>query len=407
MFCSNCGTQVADGTLFCPECGTRLNVVREGNVVSRAASTIGQNVVNQVTAMYGTQEQVDLKFGDFFCEVPKKHTHEEAEQIFICGTSTTTPDIRDAGRTWPKPWLYSRVLFLLAATFLGCMILSSTFHNPKGIPGFIVVGSFMVPIATMIFFFEANAPRNISFMEVLKMFLLGGVGSILAIYPLSAFIQGAGSGALIPAMLTGLIEELAKLALVAYFMRKRTGRNYILTGLLIGSAVGAGFAAFESAGYAFENFLDPWISIWSNGYQLESTEELRTLYTLGYNGALDVVILRGVLAVGGHVAWAAVEGAGIAIVSEGRAFEWVDLLKKEFLLLFAFPVVCHGIWDWQPIEQYLGVPFGDLILLIAIIWVLLLVLLRRGIVEVNHMANEPQPAMSVVADGQQSVPTVE
>ena len=400
MFCMMCGTTVADKALFCPHCGARIERPEPGaaakpdgaakpggaGVVSRVAG----NVVNQVNAVYGTQEQVDLKFSDFFSEVRKRHTHDEAEQTFICGTATTTPDIRVAGREWPKPWLYSRVLLLLAVTFVGCAFIASALNNPNSIPGFIVVGSFMVPVSTMVFFFEANAPRNISFLDVLKMFFLGGVGSIIAIYPMTLVLGPGGVGSLIPAMITSVLEELAKLALVAYFMSRRPGRNYILNGLLVGAAVGAGFAAFESAGYAFNGYMTPWIEYMAQGVTLDSMSMLQALYARGYSVAFSNIIMRGVLAVGGHVAWAAVEGAGVAIASDGKAFDWTDLLKRDFLILFAFPVVCHGVWDWMPLTQH-GLIYVDIVLLVVAIWVLILVLLRRGMVEVNHAARDAEP----------------
>ncbi len=47
----------------------------------------------------------------------------------------------------------------------------------------------------------------------------------------------------------GLIEEAAKAIIVAVFLFKSKRSNYILDGLLIGAAVGTGFAAFETAGY--------------------------------------------------------------------------------------------------------------------------------------------------------------
>src|SRR5258708_15844184 len=52
----------------------------------------------------------------------------------------------------------------------------------------------------------------------------------------------------------GIIEELGKLAALILIARGPRYK-YILNGLLFGAAVGAGFAAFESAGYAFPAIL--------------------------------------------------------------------------------------------------------------------------------------------------------
>ena len=53
------------------------------------------------------------------------------------------------------------------------------------------------------------------------------------------------------AFLTGVVEEIGKVVIVYWFLR-RLGKLSILSGLLIGASVGAGFAAFESAGYALK-----------------------------------------------------------------------------------------------------------------------------------------------------------
>ncbi|MFK9090737.1 PrsW family glutamic-type intramembrane protease [Bacillus salipaludis] len=55
-------------------------------------------------------------------------------------------------------------------------------------------------------------------------------------------------------IMIGIAEELAKAVTVIYFVR-RLKYKYILNGLLLGAAVGAGFAAFETAGYALRGLL--------------------------------------------------------------------------------------------------------------------------------------------------------
>ena len=80
-------------------------------------------------------------------------------------------------------------------------------------------------------------------------------------------------------MLIGLVEELAKAVIVAVFLFKIKKSNYILDGLLIGAAVGAGFAAFETAGYI-----------------------LRFGLNSGLEAMLEIIKLRGFSVPGGHVA---------------------------------------------------------------------------------------------------------
>lgn len=413
MFCTNCGSQIPDNANVCPYCGTVLSQtppaapaqqygqpaygqpaygqpVQGPSVSDRAASAVRDArmvFASSLETIRGEGKYVNLTLADLFSQVPKKHTREESDQLAICGTATTTPDIRDAGRLWMKPWLYSRVLAFGLLVFMGLVSLWLGFTNPIVLPSIMFVGSFLVPLATLIFFFEANAPRDISIVEVMQTFLLGGVLSLVATHVILVFIPGSDTGSLVPAMLTGLIEELGKLVVVAYAIKRRNRPTYVLGGLLLGAAVGAGFAAFESTGYAFEGFLEVWTMAFNPQYLLMA-------YNAGFEAVMSSVVLRGMLAIGGHVAWAAVHGAAIAIALDGRAFKPEYLASPVFLLLFFATVGLHGFWDWMPIR----VLFADQIICVVAVWAMLLVLLRRGIAEVNRAAQVAGAVASTAAD---------
>ena len=133
----------------------------------------------------------------------------------------------------------------------------------------------------------------------------------------------------------------------------------------MGAAVGAGFAAFESAGYAM-NFL------------LE----------FGWDAMLDVIFLRGFLAPGGHVAWAAITGAAMAIASQKYDQISASILTDgKFLKLFAIPVILHALWD-SPLAN-IGAEFYLLpIALTFIVWVVVLILINMALSEIaKHKTN--------------------
>ena len=352
MFCPKCGKEVDYGVTFCPHCGAKQ--VAEGK--HGFASRVVGGVTNRVESAIGSRRHVNLEFNHFFSEVFKKHTKEQAEEIFIYGTPQTTPDIREAGYRWRRPWLYSRILVVLLLSLAILLAVWILFDNPNTLPGIMLLGAFAVPFSTLVFFYEMNVPRNISFLEILEDFFMGGVASILAVHPLLIIIPGSGSEDLIPAMLTGIIEEVAKLAIIAFVMHRSNEGRYILNGLLFGAAVGAGFAAFESSGYAFTSLLE-------NGSSIDM---------------LVNIILRALLAIGGHVAWSAVTGAALSIALKRGPFTMKVFLKPEFWGLFAIPVICHGLWDWLTILVVIP--------LIIAIWIVLLVLIRRGFAEVNDVA---------------------
>ncbi len=51
--------------------------------------------------------------------------------------------------------------------------IAADMDNSNAIPGVIMIGAFTVPFSALVFFFEMNTYRNISFYEVLKVFFLG------------------------------------------------------------------------------------------------------------------------------------------------------------------------------------------------------------------------------------------
>lgn len=308
---------------------------------------------------YFGNSTVNFRLKDLFADVFKRHSLSDAEDIFICGTRYTTPPLYAVRFSWPRPWLYSRVLLIMTIAFVMLMLCLVMFDSSNAIPGVIVVGSFAMPLTTMMLFLELNAYRDVSVYKIIVTFLVGGCASLLATMILYMFITPGMD--FVGAIIIGVVEEIGKLIIV-YYTISRLRTCHILTGLLIGSAVGAGFAAFESAGYAFNFLLD----------------DEGGLYTM-----FDVIVLRGILAPGGHVAWAAITGAAIVMAKGNRRLNTDILTSGKFLKLFAIPVVLHSIWD-MPIgigEDILLIPT----LLTVAVWAVLIALINVGLTEVRNI----------------------
>ena len=365
-YCNNCGAPNQEGSLFCGSCGkSLLDNTTSGKTNSsfmqqRQTTTSGKTTwVDSLNEYVGNDRPADLNWKVLFTDVTKKHTTEDAEEIFIVGTRKTTPSVYEVSKDWPHPWLYSRVFLMFAIAFVLLWMCCSMFQNPNALPGLIVVGSFTVPLTTLILFLELNAWRNVSLYEVIKTFLVGGCASLVATLFLFSFF-GAHELDFFGAFMTGLIEETGKAVIVYYFL-KRLGKLSILCGLLIGAAVGAGFAAFESAGYA-----------------------MRYLFQGGWNVMMDVIFLRGFLTPGGHVVWAAISGAALVIASKARCEVSSNLFfDPKFLRLFIIPIVLHSIWD-SPLsaiasQMYL-IPIG----LTVFAWIVVLILINMGLAEVSR-----------------------
>lgn len=315
----------------------------------------------KINEMAGEKGNIDLKLSDVFSNVTKKHTKEESELLFISGTSATTPEEHEISSSWPKPWLFSRVFLILALTFFFLYLATFLFQNLNALPGLIFIGSFAVPFSLLIFFWETNAPRNISIFEVVKMFFVGGVASIVAalvifsIFPVYELNIGG-------AIMVGITEEIGKLVIVAYFI-KQLKVKFILNGLLIGAAVGSGFAAFESAGYAF-----------NMGMQF------------GNEAMFTNIMDRAWTSLGSHVAWAAITGAALTLVKGSAPLSKNHLLDKRFLKLFAAPVIMHTLWNSPlPLLHHFYILH---IILIAVAWIFIFTLMNAGLKQISRLNTE-------------------
>lgn len=89
---------------------------------------------------------------------------------------------------------------------------------------------------------------NISIYEALLLTLLGGCLSLTVTGIMRTVFPGISEIAFLAGPLP---EELAKCLIVTIFLCRKK-YNYGLQGILIGGAVGVGFSAMESAGYALQ-----------------------------------------------------------------------------------------------------------------------------------------------------------
>ncbi|EJE4624932.1 PrsW family intramembrane metalloprotease, partial [Listeria monocytogenes] len=166
----------------------------------------------------GNHGNSELKISNLFSAVFKKHSKEEGEKVFIAGTKYTTPAISDIPHSWPHPWVFSRVFLVLIVTYFLLLACTYLFDNSNTIPGLMVIGSFAVPFSVLLFFFETNAPRNISVFDVVRMFFIGGVAALVATLVIYSIIP-VGKLNYFNALLVGFIEETGKMIIVALFIR--------------------------------------------------------------------------------------------------------------------------------------------------------------------------------------------
>jgi RsiW-degrading membrane proteinase PrsW (M82 family) len=356
MFCIDCGKENVETAHFCAVCGKSLDLAREilanPSTQARPSGGVLQSIGNQISSLASTDKLEGFSLRAFFSEVFKKRDASEVDDYFVVGTSRTTPSIEDVSTNWPKPWFFFRVLIFLGLVYLGFYFAFQQFGNPKLIPGLIMMGSLAAPLATVILFFELNVPRNISFNRVLMLVASGGIVSLFVA------LVGFSVSDLnwLGASQAGIVEEVGKLLAVIIVARSFKGK-YILNGLLYGAAVGAGFAFFESSGYAFE--------------------------FLGKSGKLDVMFdviqLRALLTPFGHVAWTAIAAGALWRVKGDRPFQLNMLLDGRFLKTMAIPMMLHMAWD-SPFSS----PFNVHLVVLGVIgWFVVFGLVQQGLRQIR------------------------
>jgi protease PrsW len=224
----------------------------------------------------------------------------------------------------------------------------------------VTLGSALMPITFLTFCWDQDFLADMPVHVVALTFLSGaflGLGLALVVEVL--FVSDRN---LLAALEVGVIEEGAKALAVFWFLRNRRLRNEI-DGLILGAAAGAGFAILETIGYA--------LTALRGGFG-----------DGGGIGAMNAVLLmRGLLAIFGHVTWTAIVVAAIWRDRGQRAFR----LTGGVLLAFAIAVGLHTLWDGVPI---FGVLFDAVVGTLILRFFVLEAVARE---ELGSLAPPPEP----------------
>ncbi|GAB2587458.1 hypothetical protein GCM10027168_20340 [Streptomyces capparidis] len=226
-------------------------------------------------------------------------------------TPPTPTTQRQAGRPWLRVFLTGLPLWLLA------VVVTFWTGNPNLVPTLVLLGSFLVPVTFVVWAFERRDTGELTPTLVFSTFLTGGVLGVLAASVLEAYLLHPSSGLFIG---VGLIEEAVKLLTLA-FLTRHLARRTVRDGMILGAAVGFGFAAFESAGYAFT--------------------ALFTVQGLSLTQLVQTEILRGLLSPVGHGLWTAILGGVLFSSSRRGHFRFTRRLALAYLGVSAL----HALWD--------------------------------------------------------------
>lgn len=294
MRCGQCGKDIKAGVLQCPYCHAPVHY--------------GGNSI-----FYERASQNKVSITDFFVNIFNSQPAGAGDRMFISGTALTTPTPDRMLQEWNRPWLYARFLLVGLLFCLLCYFMFAMKEHPGGLYMLLSLGSLVVPLSVLIFYWEINIPRDIPFYRVMIVFFIGGILSL--IFTLLIWIIHGN------AWIAPLFEEPGKVLALAIFIYWFDIR-YIFGGMLIGAAVGAGFAAFEDIFY-----------VMGRGEAIVPDQ------------AIFAFKFRSLCTLGGHVTWAAIEGGALAMVKGNDSFKLNHFFSPRFLVYLTTTMFLHFTWN--------------------------------------------------------------
>ena len=301
---------------------------------------------NAATTLYGKilSDPRKLTWRDILFTGKKKHSSADLDYAMIAGTSLDTANT-EVGmlQKWQQPWLYRRIFAagaVLSGILLAAVTLIILIVGICPLPALnllvVMIPPCIVPVTLMVLFWEMNAPRDIALVRLLGYFFVGGILSLLFTILLYLFMP---ANAIAP-----ITEEPAKLLASVLLLRglyRKNHRIYGFSGLALGAAVGAGFAAFESAQYAYNCLPQASILIGSVPAQagvllLDSSSLLAVTVN---------ILLRNICAMCSHVLFCAPYASIAARNMEKTGNPLRGVASLDFWVVFLISAVCHAVWN--------------------------------------------------------------
>jgi RsiW-degrading membrane proteinase PrsW (M82 family) len=219
-----------------------------------------------------------------------------------------------AGRLRRRPWL--QVFSVGLVLWIATTVVTMSTANANLLPTVILLGSFLVPVTFVVWAWERRTPLLTTDL-LFRCFVIGGVLGILGAATLESYLLRPGW---LVYVWVGFIEEFAKLAALMWCSRRLHTRT-VRDGAILGATVGFGFAALESAGYAFNAFFTP------SGLSLQRLVETE--------------VLRSILAPFGHGLWTAIVGAVLFAAAPYGPLRITGRVVAGYVAVS----LLHGLWD--------------------------------------------------------------
>lgn len=253
------------------------------------------------------------------------HSRDEFDRAATQGMFRNDPSHRNG---IAPPFLF----FYLFLVCFFCFTLSVWIDPAIGF----LFSSSLVVLPALVFVYEIEFPRTIGLLRLIFIFLVGGMASILAALFLNVF--KLPDVALL--ILAGPIEEFAKAVLVIAAVLILKPRH-VLTGLLIGFAIGAGFTVFENIIYSSNTYITEIVTALTE----ESEDAGISVSVAGWAAVLTGLIRSVTDVVIGHHYWAAIYGGALVLCKRDELLSGKHFFNRNVLIIFFICVALHTAYD--------------------------------------------------------------
>ena len=224
-------------------------------------------------------------------------------------------------------WL--RVFVSGLIVWLACIATLAVTHVNTLIPSVIFVGSFLIPVTFTVWVIEREQftgadpqgnPTALRVTIIVAAFGFAGLMGVVISALLETFILNVLPGTFWY-LGVAIIEETVKIAMV-WLLARNLAYYTMRDGMVLGACVGFGFAAFESAGYAFNALIQ------SNDQDLVPV--------------VETLVVRGFLTPVGHGLWTALLAGALfaAAAKTGKLHLTWSVVGWWFVV-----VALHWMWD--------------------------------------------------------------
>lgn len=249
------------------------------------------------------------------------------------------PKRSDNGAWAPRWW----AVFLIGlGLWIATIAVAFLTANIILLPTVVLLGSFLVPVTAVVWYLDNDPSPALSPRRILAAFVIAGVVGVLAASILEYFLVGN----FLAALEVGIIEELVKGVLI-FFVAWGITSFHTRDGMVLGAAVGFGFAALESSGYALVSLFVV------HGNKL----------ILSIASVVATELIRGILAPFGHGMWSSILG-GIMFSAAARRGHL--RLSWSVVGAFALVAILHAAFD--SISGIIGYIVVSVIGLVPWVW---------------------------------------